>query len=168
MVDLLYLIYLFRHLVTPPYYLRRFWKLPRGAYSSRWNRVNRRLKFPFCNCNSGVLEGIKLWCGTKSNPSSKSYQTTEKWLAKCPQAPPYSNTPVIHFEFFYRRESGNCRICWSADAKEDVGVTGKTNGKAVTKVSFGWLNSAYFIPVNTYRVTFKEWTPLTYYTILEG
>ena len=92
--------------------------------------------FPFCNCNSGVLEGIKLWCGTKSNPSSKSYQTTKKWLAKCPQDQPYSNTPVIHFEFFYRRESGNCRICWSADAKEDVGVTGKTNGKAVTKVSF--------------------------------
>ena len=110
MVDLLYLIYLFRHLVTPPYYLRRLWKLPRGAYSSRWNRVNRRLKFPFCNCNSGVLEGIKLWCGTKSNPSSKSYKTTKKWLAKCPQALPYSNTPVIHFEFFYRRESGNYRF----------------------------------------------------------
>ena len=51
-----------------------------------------------------------MWCGTKSNPSSKSYQTTEKWLAKCPQAPPYSNTPVIHFEFFYRRESGNYRF----------------------------------------------------------
>lgn len=26
-----------------------------------------------------------------------------------------------------RREAGNCKICWSADAKADVGVSGKTN-----------------------------------------
>jgi len=26
-----------------------------------------------------------------------------------------------------RREAGNCRICWSADAKTDVGVSGDTN-----------------------------------------
>ena len=26
---------------------------------------------------------------------------------------------------FSRRESGNCRICWSADAATDVGVSGK-------------------------------------------
>jgi len=29
-----------------------------------------------------------------------------------------------------RRESGNCRICWSADAVTDTGVSGKTNAAA--------------------------------------
>ena len=28
---------------------------------------------------------------------------------------------------FFRRESGNCRVCWSADAANDVKVSGKTN-----------------------------------------
>jgi len=38
-----------------------------------------------------------------------------------------------HQTICVRREAGNCRICWSADAVADVGVTGKTAGKAVTK-----------------------------------
>ena len=28
---------------------------------------------------------------------------------------------------YFRRESGNCRICWSADAAADVGTSKKTN-----------------------------------------
>ena len=35
---------------------------------------------------------------------------------------------------FCRRESGMCRICWSADAVDDVGVTGKTVGVGVVLV----------------------------------
>ena len=31
---------------------------------------------------------------------------------------------------FHRREAGMCRICWSADEAEDVGVTGATNAAA--------------------------------------
>ena len=40
--------------------------------------------------------------------------------------------PKIHFVFF-RREAGNCRICYSADAVGDVNLGGKAT-KVVTKV----------------------------------
>ena len=33
---------------------------------------------------------------------------------------------IILLGFLYsRRESGNCRVCWSPDARTDVGVSGK-------------------------------------------
>ena len=78
----------------------------------------------------GIAETLSLTCtfdktGNVGHVEEGRHLAEEVWKS------------MDHFEFFYRRESGNCRICWSADAKEDVGVTGKTNGKAVTKVSFG-------------------------------
>jgi len=46
-------------------------------------------------------------------------------------------------QLFYRREAGNCRICWSADAALDVQLGGK-NTKAVKKVGmhFGYILQA--------------------------
>ena len=38
-----------------------------------------------------------------------------------------SFSPLLFISPFFRRESGNCRVCWSADAANDVKVSGKTN-----------------------------------------
>ena len=32
-------------------------------------------------------------------------------------------TEMIAAKSIFRREAGNCRVCWSADAKTDVGVS---------------------------------------------
>ena len=34
---------------------------------------------------------------------------------------------------FYRREQGNCQVCWSADADTDIEISGKAS-KVITKV----------------------------------
>ena len=47
----------------------------------------------------------------------------------------------------FRRESGKCRVCWSADAATDVGVSGDVNiAKGVILVSF--YPYLFFICVN--------------------
>ena len=40
-------------------------------------------------------------------------------------------------KYLFRREAGNCKICYSVDNRlTDIGVTGKTTGKAGVSVSF--------------------------------
>ena len=57
--------------------------------------------------------------------------------------------PKIHFVFF-RREAGNCRICYSADAVGDVNLGGKAT-KVVTKVRcmFYLLNELIWVVIES-------------------
>ena len=49
----------------------------------------------------------------------------------------------------FRRESGNCRVCWSADAATDVGVSGDTNiAKGVILVSFSSIINIFLCTVS--------------------
>ena len=49
--------------------------------------------------------------------------------------------PLCILKNCFRRESGNCRICWSADAATDFGTAGKTTkatNKSTGTLCFGY------------------------------
>merc|ERR1712011_16679 len=60
----------------------------------------------------------------------------DTWLIKDKPFASGNNVVLIslcHLTNFFshsRRESGNCRVCWSADAKIDFGVSKDTNAAA--------------------------------------
>ena len=56
---------------------------------------------------------------------------------------------LIHF----RRETGNCKICWSADAATDIGVSGDTNiAKGVVLVSCGRRSTLDLFHANPFKL----------------
>ena len=61
--------------------------------------------------------------------------------------------PIVTKLLIFRREAGNCQICWSADAVSDVEVSGiQSTPKGVVLVSLSMFFMTY--SNQTYLVTF--------------